>query len=285
MTSFQTSRTVPPSPKQHSGWRGRAYEVIFESDTPAGKAFDVGLILTILASTAVVMLESVASVRAVHGELLRALEWVFTALFTVEYVLRLACVGSPLSYARSFFGVVDLLAILPTYVGLFLPGAHYLTVVRTLRILRVFRVLRLVHYLHALETLRAALRASSTKILVFVTGVLILVTILGSTMYLIEGPENGFTSIPRGVYWAIVTMTTVGYGDIAPQSNAGQALAAFVMILGYGIIAVPTGIVSVELAQVQAKTPAPVSGKACSHCSAEGHDHDARFCKLCGEQL
>jgi voltage-gated potassium channel len=285
MNSDQANQTAPPAPKQHTGWRGRVYEIIFESDTPAGKAFDIALIFTILASTAVVMLESMASIRAEYGELLLALEWIFTGLFTVEYILRLACLGSPLSYARSFYGAVDLLAILPTYASVFVPGARYLTVVRMLRILRVFRVLRLVQYLQAMETLRAALRASSKKIFVFVTGVLILVTILGSMMYLIEGPKNGFTSIPRGIYWAIVTLTTVGYGDIAPQTDGGQTMAAFVMILGYGIIAVPTGIVSVELAQAQARAPQPVSGQACSHCSAEGHDPDARYCKVCGGQL
>ena len=267
-----------PSP---SGWRTRAYEVIFESDTAAGRAFDVALIATILASTAVVMLESVSAVRSRYGDLLRGLEWFFTLAFTLEYLLRLRCVGRPLKYATSFFGVVDLLAILPTYLRWSLPGAQYPLVIRTLRILRVFRVLKLVHYLAEMETLTAALRASRRKILVFVTGVLAMVAILGSLMYLIEGPENGFTSIPRGVYWAIVTMTTVGYGDIHPRTNLGQALASCVMILGYGIIAVPTGIVTAELTQSRK----PVSGQACPQCSAEGHDVEARYCKTCGAGL
>ncbi|MEM7310991.1 MAG: ion transporter [Planctomycetota bacterium] len=266
-----------------TGWRARGHEVIFESDTPAGKAFDVALIAAIVASTAAVMLESVAAVSERHGALLQALEWAFTVIFTVEYGLRLLCVGRPARYARSFFGVVDLLAILPTYLSLIVPGAQYLLVIRTLRILRVFRILKLVHYLHEIETLSRALRASMRKIFVFVFAVLVLVVILGSLMYLIEGPEHGFTSIPRGVYWAIVTLTTVGYGDISPQTATGQTLASFIMILGYGIIAVPTGIVTAELTHAGAVRP--VSGQACPQCSAEGHDADAVHCKFCGARL
>ena len=266
-----------------TGWRARTHEVIFEADTAAGKAFDVVLIATIVASTAVVMMESVASIRASYGPALRAAEWIFTVLFTLEYALRIACVGRPARYMRSFFGAVDLLSILPTYVSLFLPGAQYLLAIRTLRLLRIFRVLKLAHYMAEIEVLMSALRASRRKILVFIFTVTSLVMVLGSLMYLIEGPAHGFTSIPRGVYWAIVTLTTVGYGDISPETNLGQALAACIMVLGYGIIAVPTGIVTAELTQAQ--RAGGVSGQACRECSAEGHDMDALHCKRCGARL
>ena len=210
------------------------------------------------------------------------LEWTFTIFFTVEYVLRLVCVGRPLRYARSFFGVVDLLAILPTYVAIFIPGVHYLVVIRAVRILRVFRVLKLATYMAEVEVMMRAIRSSVRKILVFAYAVVTLTVILGSVMYLIEGPENGFTSIPRGVYWAIVTLTTVGYGDISPQTPPGQALASVVMIMGYGIIAVPTGIVTAEMTLA---VRASISGQACPDCSAEGHDTDAAHCKFCGSRL
>ena len=262
--------------------RERAFEVIFESHTPAGKAFDVLLIATILASTLVVMLESVAAFRENYGPLLRWLEWFFTIGFTVEYALRLWCVDRPSRYARSFFGVVDVLSILPTYASLLVPGAQTLIVIRSIRILRIFRVLKLVHYMSEMETLTRALHASRRKILVFLFTVLSLVSILGCLMYLIEGPEHGFTSIPRGIYWAIVTMTTVGYGDISPQTSMGQFLAAIAMILGYGIIAVPTGIVTAELTQ---QRPGPPARRACPGCGAAGHDEDASFCNHCGTRL
>jgi len=269
------------------GWRARGHEIIYESDTPAGKLFDVLLILVILASILVVMLESVDVVETRFGPELRVAEWAFTLLFTAEYVLRLVCVGRPRNYAKSFFGLVDLLSILPTYASLFVPGTQALLVIRTLRILRVFRVLKLAHYVAESETLMRALLASRRKIAVFVFAVLTLVVIFGSLMYLIEGPEGGFTSIPRGVYWAIVTLTTVGYGDISPQTNVGQAMASLIMVLGYGIIAVPTGIVTAELSYAhQGKSkPALVSGRACPGCGAGGHEHGARFCRLCGAQL
>jgi len=272
------------APREPVTWRNKLHEIVFESDTPAGKAFDVVLILTILSSLVVVMLESVEKYRVDHGELLLAAEWAFTLLFSVEYIVRLVCVDRPLRYARSFFGVVDLLAILPTFLSLLIPGAQALLVIRALRILRVFRVLKLGNYVRESDQLVHALMASRRKIQVFVFAVLIMVVIFGSLMYFIEGAEAGFTSIPRGVYWAIVTLTTVGYGDIAPQSNIGQAIAACIMILGYGIIAVPTGIVSAELALV-ARDPskragetdqvAEVSGQACPSCGAGGHRHDA----------
>lgn len=209
-------------------------------------------------------------------------EWFFTLLFTIEYVLRLLSVGKPLAYTTSFFGVVDLAAIIPTYLSLLLPGAQYLLVLRLLRVLRVFRVLKLAHYLSEADVLLAALRASRTKITVFLFTILTLVVILGSLIYLIEGEEHGFTSIPRSIYWTIVTLTTVGYGDIAPQTGPGQVLAAIIMIIGYGIIAVPTGIVTAELTRTERQH---VSGQACPQCSAEGHDPDAQYCKYCGAEL
>jgi len=262
--------------------RQRTYEIIFEHDTPAGKAFDVALILVIVASVIVVMLESVQPVRAEHGALLRTLEWGFTILFTLEYALRLWCVDRPLRYARSFFGVVDLLAILPTYLSLVFPGGQALLSVRALRLLRVFRVLKLAHHVSEARVLMRALGQSRDKITVFVAAVLTLVVIFGSTMYLIEGGANGFTSIPRSVYWAIVTLTTVGYGDIAPQTNVGQALAAVIMIMGYAIIAVPTGIVTVELGNVARRARAE---RSCPACGLGDHDADAWHCKKCGGRL
>ena len=293
-----SSKTLHPSPSSHpasfrpawgrtdtavlQGWRGALQEIIFESDTPAGKAFDVGLIVAIVLSVGAVMLESVTPIRDTYGRLLYAAEWFFTIVFTIEYGLRLLSVGKPLSYATSFFGVVDLAAIIPTYLSLLLPGAQYLLVLRLLRVLRVFRVLKLAHYLSEADVLLTALRASRTKITVFLFTVLTMVVILGSLMYLIEGEEHGFTSIPRSIYWAIVTLTTVGYGDIAPQTSPGQALAAVIMIIGYGIIAVPTGIVTAELTRTERRE---VSGQACSQCAAEGHDPDAQYCKYCGAGL
>ena len=255
--------------------------IIFEAHTPAGKAFDVGLIIFIALSILVVMLESVASVAERHGTLLRVVEWIVTICFTVEYILRLLCVRRPLRYAVSFFGLVDLMAILPTYLSIIFPATRFLTVIRALRMLRVFRVLKLARYLRAASMITRALSASRVKISVFLYAVLTVVVIIGSTMYIIEGGENDFTSIPRSVYWAIVTLTTVGYGDISPQTPLGQALAAVVMILGYGMIAVPTGIVSVELAHQQEE----IITRACPACACEVHAPDARFCRRCGHVL
>ncbi len=271
--------TAPDGPLL-TGWRARGHEIIFESDTPAGKLFDVALILTIMVSIVVVMLESMAEVRATHGGLLRQIEWGLTIVFTVEYVLRLFCVVRPAGYARSFFGLVDVLSILPTYLSVLIPGAQALLVIRTLRILRVFRVLKLVHYVTESEQLARALFASRRKIMVFMFTVLTMVVIFGSLMYLVEGPEHGFTSIPRGVYWAVVTMTTVGYGDISPETSLGQSIATFIMILGYGIIAVPTGIVTAQMS-----SGGNVSGQNCRSCSAGGHRYDAVFCRKCGARL
>jgi len=264
------------------GWRGRLHEVIFEADTRAGRAFDGALIILILLSVVAVMLESVGSVRERFGPELYAAEWAFTILFTVEYALRLAGVRRPLRYATSFFGVVDLLAIAPTYLSLLAPGSHYLLVIRILRLLRVFRVLKLAEHLSEADVLMRALRASRRKISVFLLTVLTLVVVIGTLLYVIEGEENGFTSIPVGIYWAVVTLTTVGYGDISPKTPVGQTLAAAVMIIGYGIIAVPTGIVTVEIAQAVRK---PVSTQACPDCSSQGHDVDAVHCKYCGAKL
>ena len=262
-------------------WRDTLHEIIFEAETPAGKWFDILLIVSILASVLAVMLDSVGEINKQYGSLLYSIEWVFTIIFTFEYILRLVCVDRPFLYAKSFFGIVDLLAIVPTYTSLLIPGSEYFLVIRILRILRIFRVLKLVQYMGEALLLMKALRASGRKIIVFLFTVLTLVIIFGSMMYLIEGAEHGFTSIPRSIYWAVVTLTTVGYGDISPQTNFGQMIAAGIMILGYSIIAVPTGIVTVELSQLSSKK----STQACTNCSAEGHDTDADFCKYCGTQL
>jgi voltage-gated potassium channel len=262
--------------------RARVEEIVFGHHTLAGKAYDVALIAAILASVMVVMLETVTGLHEAWGGTLRAAEWFFTILFTVEYAIRLWCTRQPLRYARSFFGIVDLLSILPTYLSVLLPGAQALLTVRALRLLRIFRVLKLGQYTSEASHLGHALARSRQKITVFLAVVVTLVLVLGSLMYLVEGPNNGFTSIPRSVYWAIVTLTTVGYGDITPHTVAGQVLASAVMILGYGIIAVPTGIVTVEMAR--GAVPAP-GGRACHRCGLSPHDADARHCKRCGEPL
>ncbi len=267
---------------QRAAWRTSLYVVIFGHETPAGRAFDVALIVAILASVLAVMLDSVGSIQQRFGSLLYAAEWGFTILFTIEYLLRLACNPRPLKYATSFFGVIDLLAILPTYLGIFFPGSRYLVVIRILRVLRVFRILKLVQYIGEADHLMSALRSSRRKVAVFLLTVLTLVVILGSLMYLVEGSEHGIDSIPRGVYWAIVTLTTVGYGDISPETPLGQALASVVMIMGYAIIAVPTGIITVELGRAQHRQ---VGQRTCSQCGKEQHDSDARYCKVCGGVL
>ena len=263
-------------------WRSRLHEVIFEADTPAGKAFDVVLIASILVSVAAVILESVSTVRAGYGRLLYGIEWFFTVLFTFEYILRLLSVRRPARYATSFFGLVDLLAVAPTYISVFVPGSQSLLTIRMLRLLRVFRVFKLTAYLGEARILTTALRASRRKISVFLFAVLTIVVIIGSAMYVIEGEENGFSSIPTSIYWAIVTLTTVGYGDLSPQTALGKSLASLVMIMGYGIIAVPTGIVTVELSQAVGRS---TSTQACPECGAEGHDPEAVHCKFCGARL
>jgi voltage-gated potassium channel len=255
---------------------------VFEADTPAGRAFDVALVAAILAAVVCVVLESVRDLSEGARTALWVAEWIFTALFTIEYVLRLVCVGQPLRYALSFFGLVDLLAVLPTYLSLVWPGAQSLLVIRALRLLRVFRVLKLGRYLSEARALRQALLQSRAKITVFLATILVSITIVGAAMYLIEGPENGFTSIPIAMYWAVVTMTTVGYGDISPRTPLGQLLASALMVLGYALIIVPTGIVSAEMVQQSRR---PITTQVCPECSREGHDFDARHCKWCGARL
>lgn len=271
----------PPYPKWQQ-WRDRLHEIIFEADTPVGKLFDVVLICSIILSVTVVLLDSIVVVRARYGDLLYAAEWFFTILFTIEYILRLITVRSPLKYAISFFGLVDLLAILPTYLSLFLPGSQYLLTIRVLRLLRIFRVFKLATYVSEAQLIITALQASRRKISVFLFSVINIVIIIGSLMYVVEGAENGFVSIPTSIYWAIVTLTTVGYGDISPQTPLGQVIASMVMIIGFSIIAVPTGIVTAELTQAAKNR---VSTRACPACSLEGHDYDAKHCKYCGAHL
>lgn len=265
-----------------TGYRAVLHEVIFEADTFWGKVFDVALLIIILLSVLVVCLESVENIETRYGEALRITEWVFTILFTIEFIARIISVAKPANYIFSFFGLIDLLSILPTYLGIFIPGAHTLLVIRIFRLLRVFRIFKLVRYVGEARQLSQALRASSAKIIVFLITVVSLSVIVGALMYLIEGKENGFTSIPRGIYWAVVTLTTVGYGDIAPETVTGQSLATLIMIMGYGIIAVPTGIVSSELFKNR-KTD--ITTQVCQYCSREGHDIDATYCKYCGHKL
>ncbi|MCC6545456.1 MAG: ion transporter, partial [Nitrospirae bacterium] len=234
--------TLDQDKKHHRYEKTRVFlhEVIFEADTPLGKAFDILLLISILLSVLAVMLDSVESINADYGIFLYKVEWFFTIIFTIEYCLRLLCVGRPFRYATSFFGVVDLLAIVPTYLSILMPGSQYFLIIRVLRVLRVFRILKIVQYVGEANVLMEAMRASKRKIIIFLFAILNIVTILGSVMYLIEGKAHGFTSIPEGIYWAIVTLTTVGYGDIAPGTPFGKAVGSFIMILGYGIIAVPT---------------------------------------------
>ncbi len=277
-------KEAPEKTEVLSPFREKLHEVIFEADTPAGKAFDVILLISILASVLVVLLESVPSLHDRFIDEFNILEWFFTIIFSIEYVLRLYCVLRPLKYATSFYGVIDLLSILPTYLSLIFSGTHYLLVIRALRLMRVFRIFKLGHFIREGRVLINALRASRFKITVFMTFVLLLVTIIGAVMYLVEGGANtNFSSIPKSIYWAVVTLTTVGYGDITPVTNLGQFLSALVMILGYAVIAVPTGIVSVEL--MRSEESSGTSTQVCRHCSREGHDPDAIFCKYCGEPL
>ncbi len=271
-----------PDERPDARWRSVLHEVIFEADTPAGRLFDIVLLWSIIISVATVMLDSVESLRAQYGTLFSVIEWFFTLLFTGEYFLRILSVKRPIRYMVSFFGFVDLLAILPAYLSIFLPGSQYLLTVRILRLLRVFRIFKLVSYVNDAHVLIHALHASRRKITVFILAVLTLVVIIGSGMYVIEGAEHGFTDIPTSIYWAIVTLTTVGYGDISPHTMIGKTVASFVMILGYGIIAVPTGIVTMELSNSAKRK---VSNNSCPACGAEGHDFDAQHCKYCGEKM
>jgi voltage-gated potassium channel len=266
-----------------TGWRLRLYTVIFEADTRAGRAFDLTLIACVVASVGVVMLDSMATVHARHAAVLNALEWAFTLLFSIEYLARLACVRHPSRYARSAFGIIDLLAVLPTYLAVLVPGLNALLDVRVLRLLRVFRILKMGAYVAEFGALGQALAASRRKILVFMSFVMLVVVIMGTLMYVVEGPENGYTSIPVGVYWAITTMTTVGFGDIAPKTDFGRVLASLMMLLGWGTLAVPTGIVSAEF--TAQRTLRPLTTRTCHACLSEGHLPSARFCRDCGAPL
>jgi voltage-gated potassium channel len=265
-----------------SSWRSQLYEIIFDAETPAGRTFDVILLWAILISVAAVLLESIESFSAAYGFELKVVEWIFTILFTLEYLVRIICVKYPKKYIFSFFGLVDLLAILPGYLSLVFVGSHSLLVIRGLRLLRIFRIFKLGRYTGEAGTLLKALDASRAKITVFLGTVVTIVLIMGAVMYLVEGADSGFTSIPRAIYWAIVTMTTVGYGDLVPATSLGQFIASMIMICGYGIIAVPTGIVSVELANAQRMDLRAVS---CPNCKKKEHPLEANFCMNCGEKL
>ncbi len=261
------------------------HEIIFEADTKAGKIFDIILLIVIAASVIVVALESVDYLHDEYLELFFYLEWGFTIIFTVEYILRLYSVYNPMKYARSFFGIIDLLAILPSYLSLVIPGSQYFLVIRVLRLMRVFRIFKLGHFMKEGAIIVEALKASRAKITVFLIFVMLMTILIGSLMYLLEGGQNpGFSSIPRSIYWAIVTLTTVGYGDITPITELGQLLSAIVMIMGYAILAVPTGIVSAEFIQTH-RDIFPSNTQACRFCGLEGHDDDAVYCKYCGNQL
>lgn len=262
--------------------RQKLHEVIFEAETPLGKLFDILLIVAILASIIIVMLESVLTLNLKYGKLFYTLEWIFTIIFTFEYFARIASLKKPIYYIKSFYGVIDLLSILPTFLSLLFSGTQALMVLRVMRLLRIFRILKLVRFLSEANKLFYALKASLPKIIVFLVSVVCINLIVGTLMYIIEGGENGFDSIPRSIYWSIVTMTTVGYGDIAPVTVTGQTLASFIMILGYGIIAVPTGIVTSEIHLAKTKK---ISTEACPSCGSEGHEVDASYCKYCGAKM
>jgi voltage-gated potassium channel len=266
------------------GWRLRLYTIVFQADTPAGKLFDIILIAAILLSVAAVMADSVESISSRHGKVLNVAEWMFTILFTIEYVLRLACIQRPVHYARSFFGIVDLVAVLPTYLAFFFPEAQVLIDVRILRLLRVFRIFKLTAFLSEYRLLGRAMANSSRKILVFLSVVVMVVLIVGTLMYVIEGPAHGFTSIPKAVYWAISTISTVGYGDIVPRTELGRTLASIMMLIGWGILAVPTGIVSAEMTAQHFRARDAEAAK-CEGCGAVDHEPDATFCRFCGAAL
>lgn len=267
---------------QRQRWRAQIHVIIEGTDTRLGKGFDLLLLIAIVASVMVVMLDSVLALQLQYGELFNVLEWVFTFLFTLEYGLRLFSAPNRLRYALSFFGIVDLLSLLPSYLSLFIGGIQYLLVVRILRILRIFRILKLMSYMQQAGFLVTALRSSRHKIIVFFVSVMLLVTIFGSVAYVVEGPEHGFTGIPVSIYWAIVTMTTVGYGDISPKTPLGQTIASLIMITGYSIIAVPMGLFTAELTKTMLPQLQPIS---CSNCGKFGHATGALFCDRCGENL
>lgn len=261
--------------------RPKVRSIIFQSDTPAGKLFDIILIIAILLSVVTVLLDSIASISSEYGLYLHVAEWFFTVVFSAEYLLRLYSAEDRVKYAVSFFGIIDLFAVLPTYLSLLVPQGRFLLTIRVVRLLRVFRVLKLAEFVGQQNVLGRALWASRHKIIVFILSVFTIVVIVGSLMYVIEGEKAGFTSIPVGIYWAVVTLTTVGYGDVTPQSPFGQFLAAVVMVLGYGIIAVPTGIVTVELGRASRKSVV----YSCPYCGIREHEYDALFCKSCGAKI
>ncbi len=282
MTS-QNPETPDLLGRPEAGWRLQLYTVIFESDTRAGRLFDVWLIVLILLSVLAVVLDSLPALPQAQRVVLYRVEWLFTALFTIEYLARLACVRHPTRYMLSFYGIIDLLALLPTWLALLVPEVHALIDVRVLRLLRVFRIFKLTAYLAEFQALGQALRASRRKILVFISAVLMIVLVMGTVMYVVEGPSNGFTSIPTAVYWAITTMTTVGFGDITPKTELGRAIASLMMLLGWGTLAVPTGIVTAEMtARRIAGAPA---GRTCPECLHEGHAAEAHYCLHCGTAL
>ena len=262
----------------------KLFEIIFEADTKKGKIFDIVLLISIVFSIVLVMLSSVNHIEKDYHNLLIYSEWILTVFFTIEYILRLIISPKPLKYAKSFYGVIDLLSVIPTYFALFITGGHAFMVLRSLRLLRMFRIFKLSRYVHGASVIGKALKASLPKISVFLFGVVMIVIVVGSFMYMIEGEENGFTSIPRSIYWAIVTLTTVGYGDISPQTDLGQLISSLVMIIGYSIIAVPTGIISGEMYATTKKNK-KYSTQVCPSCMSEDHDPDAIFCKTCGTKL
>ncbi|MGF1724113.1 ion transporter [Photobacterium nomapromontoriensis] len=262
--------------------RQKIYQIIFGTQTKAGQYFDIVLIIAILSSELILILSSMQAIETRFSDSLFVLEWVFTLLFTIEYLLRLYCSPKPWAYARSFYGVIDLIAVLPSYLAFLFPGSNYLLIFRLIRVMRIFRILKLARFLKDSNILLRSLLMAQRKILVFFSSVAIIVTVLGSLLFIIEGPYNGFSSIPASIYWAIVTITTVGYGDVVPQTDLGKALASFTMLLGYSILAVPTGIITAELSQ-EMKTQRELI--RCTNCSTSGHESDARFCRKCGTEL
>lgn len=278
VTDAQAELGKPPG-----GWRRRAFEVIFESDTPAGRAFDKWIVAAILVSVVVVIVDSVPAFRARFRVGFDLAEWFFTLLFTVEYLARIVSVQRPWRYVRSFFGIVDLLSVLPTYLAIFIPETHALIDVRILRLLRIFRIFKLTDYVVEYQMLAEALAASRRKILVFLSAVLMVVLILGTLLYVVEGPEHGFKDIPTSVYWAVTTITTVGFGDITPKTNAGRFIASVMMLIGWGTLAVPTGIVTAEM--TARRLPAAPPARHCPQCGVGGHAADARYCRMCAAPL
>lgn len=267
------------------GWRLRIYTIIFEADTPMGRMFDIGLIIMVLMSIIAVVTDSVPLIHRHFGSQLVGLEWFFTIAFTIEYILRLLCVRRPMRYVLSFNGLVDLFSIMPSYLWLIFPNAGFLMSIRILRLLRIFRIFKLVRYVEAYQSLGRALLESRFKIMVFVSISMMMVLIIGTLMYIIEGPQHGFTSIPTAMYWAVTTITTVGFGDIAPQTEVGRALASFTMLIGWSVIAVPTAIVTAEIGNMRNLKKTEITTRTCQACLSEGHKRSADFCFKCGAPL